>query len=230
MAEPRVALVTGGNRGIGLEICRGLIEAGLTVLLGARDEGRGAEAAARIGAVPIVLDVDDGVSSAAAVQRAVREHGRLDVLVNNAGVYPDEGVSALEVDPGVVLDTFRTNTVGPLRLLQLSVPAMRAAGYGRIVNVSSGIGAADSAGSGTTLAYALSKLALNALTQAAAAELQGTGVLVNAMCPGWVRTRMGGQAAPRSREQGAETAVWLATLEGDGPTGGFFRDRRLIAW
>ncbi|HLL85624.1 MAG TPA: SDR family NAD(P)-dependent oxidoreductase, partial [Longimicrobium sp.] len=139
-------------------------------------------------------------------------------------------VSALEVDPAVVLDTFRTNTVGPLRLLQLVVPAMRAAGYGRIVNVSSGIGAADSAGSGTTLAYALSKLALNALTRAAAAELQATGVLVNAMCPGWVRTRMGGRAAPRSAEQGADTAVWLATLPGDGPTGGFFRDRKPIPW
>lgn len=234
MADARVALVTGGNRGIGLEICRGLAAAGLTVLLGARDRRQGDEAAAALAGagsvVPVRLDVDDRRSAAEAVENAVREHGRLDVLVNNAGVYPDEGVSALTVDPEVVLATFRTNTVGPLRLLQLAAGTMREAGYGRIVNVSSGGGQMESASSGTTLAYGLSKLALNALTRAAAAELRGSGVLVNALCPGWVRTRMGGSAAPRTAREGADTAVWLATLPDDGPTGGFFRDRRPIPW
>jgi len=129
----------------------------------------------------------------------------------------------------VVRDTFETNVFGAIIVSQALLPLMRKGGYGRIVNVSSGLGQLESMGAGTP-AYRLSKAALNALTRTLAAELEGTGIKVNAMCPGWVRTDMGGRSAPRSAAQGADTAVWLATLPDNGPTGGFFRDRKQVAW
>ena len=158
-----------------------------------------------------------------------RYFGGADVLVNNAAVYPDEGRGVLEVESAVYHSTMDTNLFGPLMLCQEIVPGMVERGYGRVVNVSSGAGQISSM-VGDTPSYRLSKLALNGLTLMLADEVRGSNVLVNAVCPGWVRTEMGGSAAPRSIEQGADSIIWLATLPDGGPSGGFYRDRALIPW
>lgn len=225
--------MTGGNRGIGREICRQLALQGLHVLLAARDEAQGAQAAEGIvragGTVTAVpLDVRDEASIQALAERVQREFGRLDVLVNNAAVLLHEGGNALTIPPAVYWESLETNFMGPLRLCQAFVPGMRERGSGRVVNVSSGAGQLSSMG-GYAPAYSASKAALNALTRLVA-HAGGPGVLVNSMDPGWVRTDMGGQGAPRSAGQGADTAVWLATLPPGGPTGGFFRDRQRVPW
>jgi NAD(P)-dependent dehydrogenase (short-subunit alcohol dehydrogenase family) len=231
----RVALVSGGNRGIGFEICRGLGESGFRIALGSRDPAAGARALSELGpairdqGVVVQLDVTDDQSVRDAVARA-QSLGPIDVLVNNAGVYLDESQSGVTVPVKVVQETLETNLVGALRLCQAVIPAMRERRSGRIVNVSSGYGSFDGMDSGGVLAYKLSKLGLNAMTRILAAELKGSGVLVNAMDPGWVRTRMGGSAARRTPKQGADTAIYLATLPDKGPTGRLFRDRRQVAW
>jgi NAD(P)-dependent dehydrogenase (short-subunit alcohol dehydrogenase family) len=231
----RVAVVTGGNRGIGLEICRQLAARGLRVVLTARDAAKG-EAAARalakqggeVGFHP--LDVTDAGQVKALAHWLDTTLGGADVLVNNAGILPEgRGRGVLEVDPEVFRVTHETNVMGPLMLCQALVPGMAARGYGRVVNLSSGLGQLADMGDGTP-AYRASKTGLNALTRMLAAATRGRGVLVNSMCPGWVRTDMGGPNASRSVEQGADTAVWLSTLPADGPTGGFFRDRKPIDW
>jgi NAD(P)-dependent dehydrogenase (short-subunit alcohol dehydrogenase family) len=238
MAETRIALVTGANRGIGLEIVKQLSRAGLMTVLAARDVEKGREAAAQLAAEglepPVVqLDVTDESSILEAVGEVMKLFGRIDVLINNAGVLKEgfsaEESSVMDVSPDLVLDTYRTNTLGPLRLMQVVVPIMRQGGYGRIVNLSSGAGQLADMGSGFP-AYRMSKAALNALTRITAAELGPSPIKVNAMCPGWVRTDMGGPNATRPVEKGAETAIWLATLPDTGPTGGFFRDMAPIAW
>jgi NAD(P)-dependent dehydrogenase (short-subunit alcohol dehydrogenase family) len=238
MAETRIALVTGANRGIGLEVVRQLARAGLVAVVGSRDVGKGREAAAKLASegveAPVVaLDVTDGDSVCAAVDEIMRLFGRIDVLVNNAGILkegqtPDVS-KVLQLSPALALETYDTNTLGPMRTIQAVVPIMEKGSYGRIVNVSSGAGQLAEMGSGFP-AYRMSKAALNALTRITAAELGPSPIKVNAMCPGWVRTDMGGPNATRSVEQGAETAIWLATLPDSGPTGGFFRDRKPIAW
>ena len=232
--ESRVAVVTGGNRGLGLETCRQLGGRGMQVVLTARDTEAGRDAAAELrsdGHDVTFRRLD--VTSSAQVEELARflsdETGRVEVLVNNAGVYLDRGVAALDVDLDAVRRTMDVNAYGPLRLCQALVPMMRRRGYGRVVNVSSGSGAFDEMGTGT-LAYGASKTWLNAMTRKVALEAEGDGVLVNAVDPGWVRTRMGGREAPRTPEEGADTIVWLATLPEDGPTGGFFRDRERIPW
>jgi NAD(P)-dependent dehydrogenase (short-subunit alcohol dehydrogenase family) len=235
MDRSRVALVTGGNRGIGYAICRALAARGLTVALAARDAGEGKKAAdaLRQEGLPVgfvALEVTSERSVTDCAHEVVTQHGRIDVLVNNAGMMIDpRGSRALTSQLQTYRDTFETNVLGPLRLAQAVVPHMKSHRYGRIVNMSSGLGQLQDMGTGTP-AYRMSKTALNALTRMLAAELQGSNILVNAMNPGWVRTRMGGQDGPRTPEQAAETAVWLATLPDDGPTGGFFLDRRPIAW
>ena len=238
MVETRVALVTGANRGIGLEIVRQLSRAGLLTVLASRDVEKGRAAAAKLaseGIAPpaVALDVTDAGSILAAVDEVMRLFGRIDVLVNNAGILKEgftaEETSVLEVSPDLVIETYLTNTVGPLRLIQAVVPIMQKGGYGRIVNLSSGAGQLADMRSGFP-AYRMSKAALNALTRVTAAELGPKTIKINCMCPGWVRTEMGGPNATRTVEKGAETAVWLATLPDTGPTGGFFRDMQPIPW
>jgi len=183
-----------------------------------------------LAAESVRLDVTDP-AQVKAVARDLRDRlGGLDVLVNNAGVLLDpRGGRFLDSRPATYERTLATNLLGPLLLAQAIVPLMIERGYGRIVNLSSGLGQLEEMGSGTP-SYRISKAALNALTRIVAADTRGTGVLVNSMCPGWVRTDMGGAEAPRTVAQGADTAVWLATLPGDGPSGGFFRDRKPIRW
>jgi len=222
----RVALVTGANRGIGFEVCRELAARGWRVFLGARDYEKGEAAARRIGGEvsAVALDVDDPD----APFRLAAPIGPVDVLVNNAGAHYDTWETALKADWRIVRQAFETNLFGTWRKAQAFAPEMRARGWGRIVNVSSGAGSLASMGAGTP-AYATSKAALNALTRVLAGELQGTGVLVNAVCPGWVATDMGG-AGGRPVAEGAASVLWAIDLPDDGPSGGFYRDGAPVAW
>lgn len=217
----RKALITGGNRGIGFAIAEGLVAEGLDVIIGSRDPAAGQEAAAKIGAGSAALDVADETSIAQAVETV----GHVDVLINNAGVLGSGGI----LDDRE--DFYRSMAVmveGPYELTRRLSPAMVEKGYGRIVNVSSGWGAFAEGLEGPA-AYGVAKAALNALTVACARSLPDH-VKVNAMCPGWVRTRMGGEGAHLSAQEGADTAIWLAMLDDSGPTGGFFRRRTAIDW
>ena len=234
----RIALITGGNRGIGREIVRQLAQHGMHVVLGARDAAKGEAVAAAfakdgLDVTFVPLDVTDGASVKAAVAAVKSKHRRIDVLVNNAGVYLDKlapsGASLFTVDPEILVKTHEINVVGPLRMIQAVVPVMRAHGYGRIVNVSTLMAQFASIGAGAT-GYRSSKAALNALTKIASIELGRENIKINAMHPGWVKTDMGGPSAPKTVEEAADTAVFLATLPDDGPTGGFFHERKPIAW
>ncbi len=231
MDERRIALVSGANRGIGREVVRQLAERGMTTILGSRDEEKGRAAAKGIdGDVHVRgLDVTDEKGIRELAGSIEEEFGQLDVLVNNAGVSMDSGQRGLNVDLDVVRETLEMNLFGAWHLCEVFVPLMQRNGYGRIVNVSSGMGALNDMGGGSP-AYRVSKTALNALTRILASELRGSGILVNSVCPGWVRTDMGGSGASRSVEEGADTPVWAATLADNGPTGGFFRNRRPISW
>lgn len=226
MRKPR-ALVTGANRGLGLEVAKQLAELGHPVVLTGRDAHALAEAARSVGhgAEALVLDVAD----LASVERAARETGRVDILVNNAGVALDEGSEALDVDDDTIRATLETNLLGAWRMCRAFVPPMVERRWGRVVNVSSGAGALSEIG-GYSPSYSVSKAALNALTRYLAQDIEGSGVKVNSVCPGWVRTEMGGRRAPRSVEVGARGIVWAATIPDDGPTNGFFRDGRPIEW
>lgn len=228
---PRTALVTGGNRGIGFEVGRQLARAGVPVVLAARDGGQGQEAAARLSGegLPVtstVLDVTDPAGVVACAQALERAGVEIDVVVNNAGIYPTQ--SFLSLDEATLSRSLEVNLMGPFRVIQAFLPGMIQRGYGRIVNVSSGGGALTEGVPGPA-AYGIAKAGLNALTKVVAAAVPPS-ITVNAVCPGWVRTRMGGSAAPLSAAQGADTVVWLATRPDDGPTGGFFRERRRIPW
>jgi NAD(P)-dependent dehydrogenase (short-subunit alcohol dehydrogenase family) len=228
----RVVLVSGGNRGLGREIASELAQQGHHVVIGSRNLRRGEETADQLGkgVVARQLDVTDEESIAACVASVEEKHGRVDVLVNSAGAIGGGwSTHAVDVDLDEVRDTLETNLYGAWRLIQATLPLMRRSGYGRVVNISSGMGQLAEMG-GHSPAYRLSKTGLNALTRMLDAELQGENVLVNSCCPGWVQTDMGGANAPRSVEEGADTAVWLATLPDDGPRGGFFRDRKPIPW
>jgi NAD(P)-dependent dehydrogenase (short-subunit alcohol dehydrogenase family) len=219
-----VALVSGASRGIGAEIARELAaDHGFVVYAGARKP----DDVDRIdGIEPIRLDVTDQGTINAARDQIAAGPGRLDALVNNAGVYGDP-TGAADYDLEGAHEVLEVNTFGPWRLIESFLPLMRSSSQPRIVNVSSGGGQLSDMNGGRA-AYRVSKAALNALTRTLASDERW--VKVNTMCPGWVRTDMGGSAATRSVEEGADTAVWLATLPDDGPTGGFFRDRKPIPW
>jgi NAD(P)-dependent dehydrogenase (short-subunit alcohol dehydrogenase family) len=230
----KVALVTGANRGIGLEVARQLTRRGFTTLLGARDARKGEEAARSVGrdgakVVAVRLDVVEEQSVEAARLFVEEQFGQLDVLVNNAAILYDDWQRAATASLETVREAFETNTLGPWRMSQAFIPLLRRGGHGRIVNVSSESGSLSVMGAGTP-AYSVSKAALNALTRMLADELRASRILVNSVCPGWVATDMGGPAAPRSVEEGAASVMWAATLPDDGPTGGFFRDGEPLPW
>ena len=226
MADLPVALVSGASRGIGREIARQLAaDHGFAVLAGARDpDGAGEPDHEAIDWVP--LDVADGASVDALAERLRSEPGRLDVLVNNAGIYGGpESVADFDLEAAHAV--LETNVFGAWRLIQATLPLLRGSSAARIVNVSSGAGQLSDMDGGRA-AYRVSKAGLNVLTRVLAADEEG--ILTNSMCPGWVRTDMGGDNATRSVEEGADTAVWLATIGDDGPSGGFFRNREPIPW
>lgn len=227
----RTALVTGANRGIGLAVARQLAERGNSVILGARDRKAGEDAAESLrqrglDVASVHLDLSVPATIDAAIADLTTLGRQIDVLVNNAGVFSDKPL--LELTDVQIAESLAVHLTGPLRLIRALVPGMIARGYGRIVNVSSGWGS-FAEGLGGAGAYGVTKAALNALTVRLAKELPST-VKVNVMCPGWVRTRMGGESAPRTPDEGADTAAWLATLPDDAPTGGFFRDRKRVEW
>ena len=217
----RRALVTGGNRGIGKAIAAGLRDAGLEVVIAARTASEGAAAADELGVLSVAMDLQDARTITAGLEAA----GEIDVLVNNAGVQKDTPLFGENSDFFEAMDVM---VMAPFMLIREVVQGMGARGYGRIVNLSSGWGSFGE-GLGGPGAYGVAKAALNALTLAGSRHVPA-GVKINAMCPGWVRTRMGGPGASLSPEEGADTAIWLATLPEDGPSGGFFRRRKPIAW
>ena len=230
----RIALVTGANRGIGLEVCRQLASRGFVVLLTARDAAKAKAAAKKLsnaGRVePLLLDVADPASIKKAAAEVASRYGHLDVLINNAGINYDTWETAEHADiDATVMETITTNLLGPWRLCQAFLPLLRKSEAGRIVNVSSESGSLANMGAGPP-AYQVTKAALNALTRTLAGELRSAHILVNAVCPGWVATAMGGAGAPRSVQEGAAGIVWAATLPDKGPTGGFFRDGKPLQW
>jgi NAD(P)-dependent dehydrogenase (short-subunit alcohol dehydrogenase family) len=234
-ARPRVALVTGANRGLGLETTRQLLARGLTVVMTGRDDRSlrraraSLEEAVRTRATVVAMDVTDTESIAAARRIVSDEVGPVEVLVNNAAILLSENAEALSIPPRDYRATFETNLFGVIEVCRAFVPEMARRRYGRVVNVSSGAG--QLTGMSTYApAYSMSKAALNAFTRILASTCRDRGILVNSVDPGWVRTDMGGKSAPRSLEEGADTIVWLATLADDGPTGGFFHDRQPIDW
>jgi NAD(P)-dependent dehydrogenase (short-subunit alcohol dehydrogenase family) len=233
MTDRPVAVVTGANRGIGREVVRQLAESGYLVVLGARDAQRGRAAADDLGggAAGIVarqLDVADDASVRAAADWVGDAFGRCDALVNNAAIEYDTDARATSADLDRVHRAMETNLYGAWRCALAFLPLLRRSPHPRLVNVSSGGGSISSMGAGTP-AYSVSKAALNALTRILAAELRGDGVLVNAVCPGWVETDMGGPGG-RPVADGAASVTWAVRLGDDGPTGGFFRDGRPVEW
>lgn len=241
MLPQKLAIVTGASRGIGLSVARDLAAAGCRVLMVGRAPEAIEEAARQLreggsDVLPHVADVTDPGAVAALAARVRREFGRADILVNNAGVFLEtkdftqpQAASVFVIDPEVVTATLACNALAPLRLIQAIAPIMREGGWGRIVNVSSGMGQLAEM-EGCWPGYRMSKAALNALTRLTAKELDGSPIKINSVCPGWCRTEMGGPNATRSADDGATGIVWAALLPDDGPSGGFFRDGKPIQW
>jgi NAD(P)-dependent dehydrogenase (short-subunit alcohol dehydrogenase family) len=218
MSNQKTALVTGANKGIGYEIVRQLAAKGLRVFLTARN------------AVQFLqMDVSDDAS----IEDAAKTYGELsatlDVLINNAAIYPDKNVDILTISRAQLVETFQTNTFGPLKVTQAFLPFLKKSSAARIINISSGYGEIGGL-SREVPSYCLSKLTLNGVTIMLDQALRSEGVAVYVMCPGWVRTDMGGANASRSVEEGADTAVWLATDASQDSSGKFFRDRKVVGW
>lgn len=233
MPERRIALVTGGNRGIGLEACRQLAQLDIRVILGARDPAKGQAAAGELRTAGLNVDARHlDVASVQSIRECMNwlrnEVGRIDILVNNAAIMPEDADDDLE-ELEIIRETMQTNLYGALLLSRMAIPIMKSRRYGRIVNLSSSMAAMGEMGAGY-IAYRLSKTGVNVMTRVVAAETEGMGILVNSLDPGWVQTSMGGSRAPRSLAEGADTITWLATLPDSGPTGLFFRDRKPIPW
>jgi NAD(P)-dependent dehydrogenase (short-subunit alcohol dehydrogenase family) len=227
----KIAIVTGGNRGIGFEICRQLARMGIKVILTARDESKGKDAVRKLqyeglDVVFYSLDITDEQSIKRLAGWVEQTFNRIDILINNAAINIDEDCTALKADINKIKETMETNVYGPLRLCQALLPIMRKNNFGRIVNVSSGAGALNEMTTGSP-GYRISKTALNVITKLLGNELVATNITVNSLCPGRIRTDMNPNGE-RSVEQGADTAIWLAdeNLE----TGKFFRDRKEIPW
>ena len=235
--DKKLAIVTGANKGIGFEVSKQLAKKGLKVILTARDLEK-AKAAAKIlqdeglDVFPYQLDVTDQESIKKLKEFVQNYFDKLDVLVNNAGVFLDArdgSASAFNTELDTLRKTIETNTFGPFLMSQAFIPLMQNNGYGRVVNISTGMGQLQEMDGGWP-AYRISKTALNAVTKVFAAEVKGFNILINSVCPGWVKTDMGGPNAQKTVEQGAETIIWLATLPYNGPSGGFFRERRSLLW
>ena len=231
--ESKTALVTGANRGIGLAIARGLLQKGYEVIITSRSFDKATEAAKKLETlgqvIAIELDVSDDRSIDRAFETINQKIDRLDVLINNAGIYPDEGVNILTIDRELLELTLNTNTFGAIKMVQKFLPLLEQSPDARIINVSSSYGEINGL-SANVPSYCLSKLALNGATIMLADALNSKGIVVNSICPGWVRTDMGGASAPRTPEQGADTAIWLATEASRKETGKFWRDRQVISY
>lgn len=239
--DKKVAVITGANRGIGFEICRQLAQKDFQVILTSRDEQRGRAACQKLQGEGLTvqfhqLDVSDSASVNELREFIEKKYERCDVLVNNAGVFPDSTNASANDWPSIFdtpIETMRTametNVYGPMLLCQAFAPSMKKNNYGRIVNLSSGMGQLTHMG-GHCPAYRVSKTSINALTRIVSEETLEQNILVNSMCPGWVKTDMGGPGATRELSEGADTAVWLATLPDNGPRGRFFRDRKEFEW
>jgi NAD(P)-dependent dehydrogenase (short-subunit alcohol dehydrogenase family) len=229
------ALISGGARGIGRGVATGLAEVGYRVVITARDGAVAEQAAEELsegvaGSVQgMQMEVTDQRSVDRVIEAMASDPGGLDVLVNNAGLVGSYDQRAADVDFEAVGEVLETNLFGAWRLTQAALPLLREREHPRIVNISSGMGQLDEMGQGA-VSYRISKVALNALTRVLANEERENGILVNTMCPGWVKTDLGGSSAPRTIEEGADTAIWLATLPDEGPSGAFFRDREPIPW
>src|SRR3954468_8562551 len=232
MKNQRTALVTGGNKGIGFEVVRELARLGLRVFLGARDVEAGRAAAEKLGdggeVAFVQLDITKPDTIHRAAEEVARQGDRLDVLINNAGILLDEDKAALTITPELFETTLRTNTLGPWLVTQAFVPLLKKSREPRVVNVSSGGGQLEDGADGWAPAYCISKTALNGVTVQLAAALPKCAV--NSVCPGWVRTDMGGENATRSVAEGAATIVWLATEAPHDLTGKFVKDRKVIPW
>jgi NAD(P)-dependent dehydrogenase (short-subunit alcohol dehydrogenase family) len=234
VATSKTVLITGANRGIGLQIAKELAKQGFRVFLGARDQASLGQALASINIErpapeSVTIDVSDSSSILRAAADLTQRIDRLDVLVNNAGIYPDKDRTILDISRDQLLQTFDTNTFGPIEVVQAFLPLLRKSGSARVINVSSGYGQLDGL-SPDVPSYCLSKLALNGVTLMLAEKLRSEHIAVNSVCPGWVRTDMGGSNATRSVEEGAAGTVWLAADAPHEFTGRFFRDGEEIAW
>jgi NAD(P)-dependent dehydrogenase (short-subunit alcohol dehydrogenase family) len=227
------ALVTGANRGLGKETARQLAEKGFKVILTSRSEaGRTVAEEFRSNGFNVdfhQLDVADGQSIAELTDYLATNYAHLDVLINNAGIHYDTFQNTLNADFSIVEEALRVNTLGPWCVSKALMPLLKKSAAGRIVNVSSSSGSFADSWPGTP-AYSMSKCALNMLTLKMAADLEGTNVKVNSVCPGWVRTAMGGDEAPRDVSEGAASILWAALIPEDGPSGGFFRDGEAVSW
>jgi NAD(P)-dependent dehydrogenase (short-subunit alcohol dehydrogenase family) len=230
----KTALVTGGNKGIGFAICQGLLENGFEVFLAARDPEKGQAAINKLSTQSnsinfIELDVTSDRSIQNAVHKVSQTTDYLNILVNNAGIYPDSrgseaGVNILNVSRDLLIKTMNTNAFSPIGITQALLPLLEKADQPKVINVTSGNGQLDSI-SANVPSYSLSKLALNGATILLADALKSRNIAVYAMCPGWVKTDMGGDSAPRTPQQGADTAIWLATEGTIQESGKFFRNR-----